>query len=69
MKKGRYDKGRGKCWEQKITPAGGVGFLQNFEPPGAHGTRTKNVSHLEEMNCSLVFLCERNYIKLINISS
>ena len=23
---------------RKITPAGGVGFLQNFEPPGAHGT-------------------------------
>jgi len=30
-----------KCWEQKITPAGGVGFLQNFEPPGAHGTTTE----------------------------
>lgn len=25
-------------WIIAITPAGGVGFLQNLEPPGAQGT-------------------------------
>lgn len=31
----------------KITPEGGVGFLVNLEPPGAHGTVQKNLVSLE----------------------
>lgn len=33
-----YEKKTQTIFKRELTPAGGIGFLVNLEPPGAHGT-------------------------------